>query len=271
MKKYKVAPGDTLAKIADKFYGDPMKYTEIANANHLSNPNNISVGQELDLPGLEDENPGLKVNAGQVLSATQMKTIVPGIDEARISRYLNAINSELPKNDISTPLRAAHFIAQVAHESGGFRYNKENLNYSAQALRSVFGKYFKTNEDAKNFARQPEKIANRVYANRIGNGDEQSGEGWKYRGRGLIQLTGKENYSKCGADLNLDLLNNPDLVSDDPDISLAAACWYWNSRNLNKYADQDDVVEVTRRINGGTKGLDDRKAYLGRAKQILSA
>ena len=181
--------------------------------------------------------------------------------------YLPFIATVLPKFGIDTPLRKAHFLAQVAHESGGLKYSKENLNYSAQGLRSVFGKYFRTMEIAQSYARKPEKIANKVYADRMGNGNEASGDGWKYKGRGLIQLTGKENYQNFSQDYGVDCVNNPDLLLD-PEWALTSACWFWKKRNLNRYADNDDILMVTKRINGGINGLNDRQQYLDSLKRI---
>lgn len=204
------------------------------------------------------------------ITIEQLQQIVPKAKVSDLERILSALNHQLPKFNIDTPLRQAHFIAQIAHESGSFRYTSENLNYSAKALQAVFGKYFKTDEDAEQYARKPEEIANVVYANRMGNGDTQCGDGWRYRGRGLIQLTGKENYSQCSQFLGKDLVEQPELVSDEPDTSVAAACWYWLQRRLNDYADADDVKGLTKRINGGYHGLDDRKAFLTRCKSVLN-
>ncbi|MBQ4813108.1 glycoside hydrolase family 19 protein [Pseudoalteromonas luteoviolacea] len=203
------------------------------------------------------------------LTLELLAEIVPQAKTDNIEKYLTALNEVLPQFDISTPLRIAHFLAQIAHESGYFRCSSENLNYSDNALRAVFGKYFPDEASAADYARQPEKIANRVYANRMGNGDEESGDGWKYRGRGLIQLTGKDNYLRCGDALNLDLVNDPEVVSDDPKVAIQSACHYWQSCNLNALADADELVKITKRINGGTNGLDDRAALLNRAKQFL--
>ena len=183
--------------------------------------------------------------------------------------YLEALNLTLPEYQINTKLRLCHFLAQIIHESGHLKYNQENLNYSAKALRSVFGKYFPTDALAEQYARKPEKIANRVYANRMGNGDEASGDGWKYKGAGLIQLTGKTNYTKCSEFLGIDLVNDPSLVYNNPEICVKTACWYWSVNNLNKYADVDDIKTVTKRINGGYNGLEDRTKILNTAKKVL--
>jgi putative chitinase len=171
--------------------------------------------------------------------------------------------------EINTPLRQAAFIAQVAHESQGFSRFVENLNYRADRLLDVFGKYF-TDSEAQEFAHQPEKIANRVYANRLGNSDEASGDGWRYRGRGFIQLTGKDNYREAGKYLHLDLVGQPELV-EGLEVGARVAAWYWASRNLNPYADRGQFDTITKRINGGLNGLLDRRAYYKRAKEALGA
>lgn len=202
-----------------------------------------------------------------MLTPEQMKPVLPMMNWDKAQGYIPFITSVLPKFGIDTPLRKAHFLAQVAHESGGLKYSAENLNYSAQGLRSVFGKYFKTNDEAAAYARKPEKIANRVYADRMGNGNEASGDGWKYRGRGLIQLTGKENYQQFAKDYGVDCVNNPDLLLE-PELALASAGWFWNKRSLNTFADKDDVIMITKRINGGINGLNDRQQYLDSFKRI---
>lgn len=278
MVTYTVRPGDTLGKIAAQFYGDAAEYTKIVSANNIENPNMVSVGTELVIPGVEEDEPQAPASpapaspgpaAGVDFTAAQLKEIMPQATTENINKYLTPLNDGMPKFQIDRPLRAAHFIAQVAHESGSLRYNKENLNYSAKALRAVFGKYFPTDELAEQYARQPEKIANRVYANRMGNGDEASGDGWKYRGRGLIQLTGHDNYQRCGQAIGLDLENDPDQVADDPSVSVSAVGWFWQTNNLNRLADADDIKGVTKRINGGYHGLEDRMAFLERAKSVL--
>src|SRR5690606_35785669 len=156
------------------------------------------------------------------------------------------------------------FFAQILHESGCLRYDMENLNYSSEALLRVFGKYFRTKEEADAYARQPERIANRVYANRMGNGSEASGDGWRYRGRGLIQLTGRNNY-RAVAEWVGDprIVDNPDLVSSD--YAVHSAVFFWDKHQLNRFADRDDIVGLTRRINGGENGLAHRRELLNKA------
>lgn len=285
MATYTVQPGDTLGKIAAKTLGSAARYMEIAKANNMDDPNKLSVGQVLQIPGEEEKLEAVETtasataasaapsvtetNSSEVITEAKLALIIPNAQAANISKYTPALNSEMSKYEINTPLRVANFIAQVAHESGSLNYSSENLNYSAKALRAVFGKYFPTDEMAEAYARQPEKIANKVYANRMGNGDEASGEGWKFRGRGLIQLTGKDNYTQCGKGIGLDLLSNPDQLANDANAAVAASGWYWDSHGLNTYADQDDIVTITKRINGGLNGLDDRKEFLTRAKAVL--
>jgi putative chitinase len=162
-----------------------------------------------------------------------------------------------------SPARAAHFFAQTAHESGGFKTFSENLNYSAKGLRGVFGKYFPTDALARAYERKPEKIANRVYANRMGNGPEASGDGWKYRGRGALQLTGKDNYRAFGKYIGREeeVLDNPDLVAGE--LCFESALWFFDRNKLWSICDQGTgegaILALTKRINGGTHGLDDRK------------
>jgi putative chitinase len=173
---------------------------------------------------------------------------------------------------IDTPERIAGFIAQCGHESNNFTVLEENLNYSSDALDKIFPKYFKkAGRDPKPYHRQPEKIANIIYANRMSNGDEKSGDGWRYRGRGVIQLTGKDNYSRFGKDPNV---NRPleDIAGYlvQKQGALASACWYWNSRNINAAADAGDIVKMTKLVNGGTIGLEDRKKHYEHAMEVLT-
>lgn len=174
-------------------------------------------------------------------------------------KLFDAMDELFPKYSVDTPERIAGFLAQCGHESGGFRFVEENLNYSAKALDSVFGKYFKNGgRSAKEYARKPEKIANVVYGNRMGNGDEDSGDGWKFRGRGYIQLTGKSNYTAFAesVDMNLD-----DCIKylKTPKGALESALWFWGTNKLNKYCDRHDVKGMTKRVNGGYNGLEDRE------------
>ena len=163
----------------------------------------------------------------------------------------------LPVYEIDTPERVAAWLAQCAHESGYFRFLKENLNYRAASLQKVFKKYFPTEEMAKAYEKQPEKIANRVYANRMGNGDEASGDGFRYLGRGLIQLTGKNNYTFFAASIDTPLEEVPEYLQTF-EGAVQSACWFWEQNNLNKFADSRDIVTMSKRINGGTIGMEDR-------------
>ena len=171
----------------------------------------------------------------------------------------NELDEVIKKYNINSSLRLSHFLAQTAHESNNFKAIRENLNYSAEGLLKVFPKYF-SKDTAMSCARQPEKIANIVYSNRIGNGDKLSGDGYKYRGRGFLQLTGKVNYKSYGDYLEVNLLDNPDFVATK--YALSSAAWYFEKRGLWKICDQGDDIEtikkVTKLVNGGYNGLDDR-------------
>ncbi|MEP0264102.1 glycoside hydrolase family 19 protein [Dokdonia sp.] len=204
-----------------------------------------------------------------MITKEQFQTIVPDVSWKFIEPYLGIYEEVLEKYEINTPLRKAHFLAQISHESGSFRFVIENLNYSAKALFAVFRKYFPTLAAAELCARQPEKIANKVYSSRMGNGDEASGEGWKYRGRGLIQLTGKDNYKAFSADTGQDFVANPDLVTQ-PEWALSSACWFWKKRKINQFADADDIHMVTKRINGGFNGLEHRQHFLDEYKRLYN-
>ncbi|UUE09623.1 glycoside hydrolase family 19 protein [Dickeya zeae] len=204
------------------------------------------------------------------ISQEKLKKVMTAAGADDLAQFQPALQQECNAAQIDTPLRFAHFIAQIAHESNELRARVENLNYSAKGLRSVFGRYFTTDEMAAQCERNPEAIANIVYANRLGNGATQTGDGWKYRGRGLIQLTGRDNYRTCGSAIGQDLVTNPDLISQNPDVSVAAAIWFWKKNGLNELADQDDINGITRRINGGLNGLVDRKNYLAKAKRVFN-
>ncbi len=190
-------------------------------------------------------------------------------DQAKLEALHEGVTDTFIKYDISTHLRQCHFLAQIQHESANFTAVKENLNYSAAALVATFPKYF-TKEVAATYARKPEKIGNRAYANRMGNGNEASGEGYKFCGRSYIQITGKVNYTAMGKAFGIDLINHPELL-EQPKYAMLAAGWFWHDRNLNAIADlaHDDVTKVTKIINGGTNGLKERQAAFNKLKDIL--
>ena len=182
---------------------------------------------------------------------------------------VDVVNDLLEVYEINTTNRIAGFFAQIAHESGNFRYKEENLNYSAEALNRVFPKYFKNaGVDAASYARQPKKIANRVYANRMGNGNEASGDGYKYRGRGFIQLTGKYNYQQF-ADACNTTIDEAIEYCTTTEGALESALYYWDKNNLNATCDADDITKMTKKINGGTNGLADRKQKYEAYKKIF--
>ena len=185
---------------------------------------------------------------------------------------IDSIPEVASKFGINTPLRVAHFLAQCGHESGGFKVTSENLNYSAKGLAGIFKKYFPTEAAATPYARQPQKIANKVYANRMANGSEASGDGYKFRGRGYIQLTGRDNYTQFGKAIGVDIPSNPDSVSTT--YALASAAWFWSKNGLNKIADggaTDTVVtSITKRVNGGTIGLPDRIKHFKEYYHLLA-
>ena len=185
---------------------------------------------------------------------------------------IDSIPEVASKFGINTPLRVAHFLAQCGHESGGFRLTQENLNYSAKGLMGIFKKYFPTEAIANAYARNPQKIANKVYSNRMGNGSEASGEGYKFRGRGYIQLTGKENYTAFGKSIGVDIPSNPDSVAST--YALASAAWFFSKNGLHKIADEgaSDIVvtKITKRVNGGTIGLADRIKHFKEYYHLLA-
>jgi len=188
----------------------------------------------------------------------------------------DAVIAQLPdtmaKFELNTPLRLAHFLAQAGHESGGFKAVNENLNYGAKGLLGIFKKYFPSSEKALAYERKPEKIANLVYGGRMGNGPEATGEGYKFRGRGYIQLTGKDNYKAFDAVVTENILETPDLVATK--YPLLSAAWFFHKNGLHKIADKgatDAVVtEVTKRVNGGTIGLPDRIKHFKEYYSLLA-
>lgn len=188
----------------------------------------------------------------------------PDIDE-----WYSAMSLLFPKYEITTPPRIAGFVAQCGHESQNFKTLEENLNYSAEGLNRTFPKYFiRAGRDAQAFHRQPEKIANIVYANRMGNGDTASGDGWKFRGRGVIQLTGKDNYSRFAKYVGKSLDETIEYLKTKQG-ALESACWFWKTNGLNQIADSGDIVAMTKRINGGTIGLEDRQKHYRHALAVL--
>ena len=202
------------------------------------------------------------------LTASQLKQMVTGITHA--DHWIEAFDQLLPDYEINTPKRVAAFIAQCAHESGNFRFLKENLNYKAESLMKTFPKYFSDRDTANAYAKQPIKIANRVYANRMGNGDEASGDGYRYCGRGLIQLTGKTNYDWFAASLEISATEASEYL-ETFEGAAQSACWFWESNNLNVEADAGDIKKMTKKINGGYIGLDDRIKHYEHALHVLGA
>ena len=195
-----------------------------------------------------------------MLTSTQFKKLFPNCAEPDL--WVSAMTEVFPKYEITTDNRVAAFIAQCGHESGGWRVFSENLNYSAEGLAKTFGKYFgPTGANPTDYAKKPEKIANLIYANRMGNGNAVSGDGYKYRGRGPIQLTGKSNYTAFSTEMGVDAVSNPDIVSTDKKAALMSAIWFWNKNGLNKLADAGDIKGMTKKINGGFIGLEDRIAH----------
>ena len=198
----------------------------------------------------------------------QLKEMIPR--NSYVSQWYEAISSILPEYEINTPQRVAAFLAQCAHESGGFVFLKENLNYKAASLRKVFPKYFPDDATAAAYANKPERIANRVYANRMGNGPEDSGDGWRYCGRGLIQLTGKDNYTFFAASIDVPVEEASEYLQTF-EGAVQSACFFWEQNNLNKWADAGDILTLTKRINGGTIGLEDRIKHYEHALHIFGA
>jgi putative chitinase len=201
------------------------------------------------------------------LSLQQLQQIIP--QNQYVEHWHTALTQILPDYEINTSQRIAAFLAQCAHESGGFTALHENLNYRAVTLLKVFPKYF-TESAAEQFAGKPELIANRVYANRMGNGPEESGDGFRYCGRGLIQLTGKDNYQNFADSLEMVVEDVPQYL-ETFEGAIQSACWFWESNNLNQLADNGDIVTLTKRINGGTIGLEDRIKHYEHAIRVLGS
>lgn len=199
-----------------------------------------------------------------------LHTMCPHTKTSVLEGYIEPLNAVAEYYEMTAnPARLAGFLAQVAHESGGFTAVKENLNYSAKGLMTTFKKYFPTEELAKQYERKPEKIANRVYANRMSNGDEASGDGYRFCGRGLIQLTGRANYTKFAEDLGISIEETVKYL-ETPNGAVSSAGWFWDNNNLNKFCDSGDFVTLTKRINGGTIGLADRQHHFDEAMHFLT-
>jgi putative chitinase len=203
------------------------------------------------------------------LTKDQLKKLLP--KNPYIDYWYNALTQLLPDYEINTPQRIAAFIAQCAHESGNFMVLQENLNYRPPTLRKIFPKYFPTDAMANDYCSRPNKqeaIANKVYANRMGNGDEASGDGYRYRGRGLIQLTGKDNYTFFAGSLGITEVEAAEYMATF-EGACQSACFFWEQNKLNQWADKGDIVTLTKRINGGTIGLDDRIKHYEHALHVL--
>jgi putative chitinase len=204
-----------------------------------------------------------------MLTLMQLKEIMPQAKTQLLEHFLHELNKQLPKNKINTPKRIAAFLAQAAHESGEFRMMTENLFYSTAAnIQRTWPKRFLTIKDAEPFTKNPEKLANWVYANRLGNGAAATGDGYRYRGRGIFQITGKANYQTTATALGINLVQMPELLTE-PKYAVASACYFWNKEGLNAYADTDDIKQMTKRINGGYIGLESRIIYFTKAKKAL--
>ena len=200
------------------------------------------------------------------ITREQLQQIIPR--NPYIDQWCDALNKLLPDYGIDTPQRVAAFLAQCAHESGNFVFLKENLNYKWASLRKVFPKYFPTDELAQAYEKQPERIANRIYGSRMGNGDEASGDGYRYCGRGLIQLTGRNNYDAFAESIETPVEEIPAYL-ETFEGAVQSACWFWETNNLNQFADTDDIKTMTRRINGGFIGLEDREKHYNHAKHVF--
>ena len=198
----------------------------------------------------------------------QLQSIIG--NNPNLDGWYEALSSVLPEYEIDSPQRVSAFIAQCTHESGGFKRLKENLNYKWESLRKVFPKYFPTDELAQEYAHKPEQIANRVYGGRMGNGDESSGDGFRYCGRGLIQLTGRNNYTKFAESIGMAVEEVPALL-ETFEGAVKSACWFWKTNNLNQFADAGDILTMTKRINGGTIGLEDRVKHYNHALEVFSS
>lgn len=203
------------------------------------------------------------------LTVETLRHIMPGARRTRVYAFVQPLNDAMMSWSISLPERATMFLAQIAHESQELNSLQESLYYSTpERLMAVWPSRFRTLSEAQPYARNPEKLANKVYANRMGNGDEASGDGWKYHGRGLIMLTGRRNYERCALGIAQPIDLYPDLLTD-PVHAADSAGWFWNMNGINALADEGDFLAVTMKINGGTTGLQDREKYWERAREVI--
>jgi len=206
-----------------------------------------------------------------MLTLSQLKQLLP--KNPYVEHWHHALEQLFPDYDINTPKRMAAFIAQCSHESGGFMVLKENLNYKPASLRKLFSKYFPTDELAQQYCAKPNKqaaIANRIYGGRMGNGDESSGDGYRFCGRGLIQLTGRSNYQSFADSLEMNINDVPEYLATFEGAA-QSACWFWETNKLNQWADKSDLITLTKRINGGLIGIEDRKKHYEHALHVLGA
>jgi putative chitinase len=201
-----------------------------------------------------------------ILSKEQLAQLIPG--NPYVDYWHSAMERCLPDYDINTPQRVAAFMAQCGHESGNFKFLKENLKYRAASLTKVWPKYFPNMDIANQYAGNEEKIANRAYAGRMGNGPEESGDGWRFCGRGLIQLTGRNNYQNFADSIETDINDIPAYLATF-EGAVQSACWFWETNKLNQWADKGDMLTLTKRINGGTLGLDDRIKHYQHALHVM--
>ena len=203
------------------------------------------------------------------ITKEQLDKAIPLARDGDIERYYAPLVAAMDEYEINKPRRIAAFLGNLAHESGSLRLVEENLNYSATRLQQVFPRYFR-GRNVWAYNHHPEKIANVVYAARMGNGGERTGDGWKFRGRGFIQLTGKDNYEEFGEAIGKDLVNDPDWVKT-PEGAAISAAWFWARHGLNELADADNLRGITKKINGGLNGHDERVAFYNRIMDVLEA
>lgn len=271
---YQIKAGDTLARIAA---AQRLSLADLLAANRqITSPDKVRVGQVITIPTPAAPSIGAGVSGGTPAASSPAKQVVKSINLSPLKgqiapEVLAQIPAIIEKFKIDTPLKLAHFLAQCAHESCNFKAVTENLNYSAAALKSCFGKYFTTDALCDSYARKPEAIAARAYASRMGNGNEASKDGWTFRGRGFIQLTGKSNYAAFAKFVSDDIMTTPDLVAEK--YPLLSAAWFFHDRKLIDMSAQGAteavVTMVTKVVNGGTNGLAERIKYFNTYYALL--